>query len=70
MLICLWKGCEHKFEETAAFQKHIIQHGQEQVQLKVVNKTKDGIEEEAEPLAKRAKLNEGEIAKGVEIGRR
>jgi hypothetical protein len=63
MLICLWKGCEHVFEEADAFQQHILKHGQEQLELHLNKQKNDGTEgeeEENEPIAKKAKINQDE----------
>jgi hypothetical protein len=74
-LICLWKDCDNVFEDADALQEHVINHVQEQMQTDLNKQREDGTEEqqeEDEPLAKKAKLNEKKMTNGVDmdIGKR
>jgi hypothetical protein len=71
-LICWFKGCDDVFEEAAAFKVHVDNHYHELMQTDLDNQGKDGTEEQQqdEPLAKKAKLDEGKMTNGVDIGKR
>jgi hypothetical protein len=63
MLICLWKGCEHVFEEIAAFQEHVNKHVQQQQQLNLDNHKNVATKEEEEEERPIAKINQEEQMK-------
>jgi hypothetical protein len=65
-LICLWKGCDCVFNDAAAFQEHVTDHGQ-QLNWQNHDDTKD-----EKQLAVKAKWNEDkdEKANKTEIDER
>jgi hypothetical protein len=67
-LLCLWKDCDGVFDDAAAFQEHVTNHGQ---QLNWQNHDHDTMEEEGQ-LAIKAELNEDKdkMANRTEIDER
>jgi hypothetical protein len=70
MLICLWKGCEHVFEEIAAFQEHVNKHVQQQQHQHNLDNHKnvaanEEVEAEERPIIK---MNQDEEKKKKHFG--